>query len=64
MRVILSTLGTTLAGLAFRLMTGKFFEELIIYGLKVGAKKTKVTWDDELVSIVVKHIEEKKNETK
>ena len=56
---ILPSIGKALTGMILRTLTAKFFEEIILYCLEYGAKSTKATWDDELVSLVKKHLDNK-----
>jgi len=59
--VFLSLLGT-LMGMASKLLTGPFFEWLVLWALEQGAKASKVTWDDELVAQVKESLAKKKTE--
>jgi len=61
--VFLSLLGT-LMGMASKLLTGPFFEWLVLWALAQGAKASKVTWDDELVAQVKESLAKKKTEEK
>lgn len=46
--------------IGMKLLASDAITELLIFGLEKGAKASKVTWDDELVEIVKKHVEEHK----
>lgn len=57
--VFLSLLGTLMA-MASKLLTGPFFEWLVLWGLEQGAKKSTVTWDDEIVAKIKAELQSKK----
>lgn len=56
---MMSVIMKMIMGLGVRLLTEKFLEELLLLGLKKLSESTKTKIDDEIFSIVEKHIKGK-----
>lgn len=56
----MALLAKILMGLGMKLLTSDAILDLLLFALEKGAAQSKVKWDDELVEIVKKHLEEHK----